>query len=463
MKNKDYIVRSILRDMSEGVMVIGLDGVIEYANESLGNILERAVIDLIDNKFAACFFEYSENDRFNQMILDAVYDKNKLHEGIVEYYDGEKFKTLHVRNSFLEDDGKRVALISVISDISELAELRDAVKAMEQIRALNSQLEMRNTLLNETFGRFLSDDIVRELLETPDGLALGGKKREVAIMMSDVRGFTAMSERMAPDDLLNMLNHYLGEMTEVIQDNNGTIIEFIGDGIMAIFGAPAENKYYARDAVIAAVKMQDKMKEINVWNEERGYPHLEMGIGLNSDSVIVGNIGSEKRTKYGVTGLGVNLAGRIESYTVGGQILIDPDTKRLAELELTVEDEFEIAPKGVNEPITISNISGIGEPYNISLASKRAKLTYLENKTTVPYRRLHEKHVGMHEHTAVMLAISEEEAIINVDADLRLYDNIVLDIGDKLYAKVVSVKDAEIRIRFTAVPECFGEYYEKIK
>ena len=339
MRSSELIHESIMQDMTEGVMTIGLDGVITYVNPAAASILEMDAHDLAGKKFLQCFFEYPENDAFNQTILDAVYDSATTHRNVVPYFTGSRFRQLHVTTSYLHDNGVKVGVIAVLSDISELTELRDAVKAMQRIRQLNSQLELRNKLLSETFGRFLSDEIVRQLLDTPDGLMLGGKKRQLTIMMSDLRGFTAMSEQMEPQALISMLNHYLGEMTEVIQQYNGTIIEFIGDGILAIFGAPLASDHHAADAVAAAVAMQTRMRDINAWNGQRGYPTLEMGIGINTGEVIVGNIGSEKRTKYGVVGSHVNLCGRIESYTTGGQILISPQTRALIHCELDVAKE----------------------------------------------------------------------------------------------------------------------------
>ena len=187
-----------------------------------------------------------------------------------------------------------------------------------------------------------------------------------------------------------------------------------------------------------------------------------MGIGINTSEVIVGNIGSEKRTKYGVAGSGVNLAGRIESYTVGGHILIDPDTREEAGLSLKVADEFQIMPKGVATPLVITRVVGIGEPYNIYLNEDENEMTELTEELAVTYRRLHEKHVGMHEHTLIFTAVSKEEGQAKYTDDLKLFDNIVLDIGDKLYGKVVSVSGDSMRIRYTAKPECFDEWLSEM-
>ena len=392
MRNSELIHKSIMQDMTEGVMTIGLDGVISYVNPAASSILGISSDALIGKKFIQCFFENPENDAFNQTILDAVYDSAVTHKNIVPYDTGADVRQLHVTTSFLHEAGEKVGVIAVLSDISELTELRDAVKAMKQIQYLNNQLQLRNKLLNETFGRFLSDEIVRQLLDTPDGLMLGGKKRTLTIMMSDLRGFTAMSEQMDPQSLIAMLNHYLGAMTDVIQRYNGTIIEFIGDGILAVFGAPLASDHHASDAVAAAVAMQMQMESINEWNRERGFPILEMGIGINTGEVIVGNIGSEKRTKYGVVGSHVNLCGRIESYTVGGQILVSPQTRSMISCDLDVAQEMEVFPKGVKGALILSHITGIGKPYNLSCgASSEIEAMHAVN-IPVSFKRITEKH-----------------------------------------------------------------------
>ena len=461
--NSNIIRQSIIRDMSEGVITIGLDGRIMYANPSALKLLHKEESDLIGHAFARCFFGYEENDAFNQTILDAVYDTSVSHENIVAFYTGKDTRQFHITTSYLKDGDEKIAVIAVISDISELVELRDALKAMERIKALNGQLELRNKLLSETFGRFLSDEIVKQLLETPDGLALGGKKKELTVMMSDLRGFTAMSERMPAQDLLTMLNHYLGEMTEIIQKNGGTIIEFIGDGIMAIFGAPAPSVNHAEQCVAAAVEMQSRMPEINKWNASHGFPELLMGIGINTGDVIVGNIGSEKRTKYGVTGANVNLCGRIESYTVGEQVLISPTTKARIGAELRIDSEMSVLPKGVNEPITLSLVSGVGAPYNVSYSFGKEKPRELKEPRRVEFYPVKDKHTSDSASEADITSVSHDGAIIKTDAEVKIFDNIEIDIGEKLFAKITGGSDGKYEIAFTAKPASFEKWLAELK
>lgn len=436
--------------MTEGVMTIGLDGVITYVNPAASSILGICSSEVIGKKFIQCFFENPENDAFNQTILDAVYDSAVTHKNIVSYDTGSATRQLHVTTSYLRDAGKKVGVIAVLSDISELTELRDAVKAMKQIQYLNNQLQLRNKLLNETFGRFLSDEIVRQLLDTPEGLMLGGKKRTLTIMMSDLRGFTAMSEQMDPQSLIAMLNHYLGAMTDVIQRYNGTIIEFIGDGILAVFGAPLASDHHAADAVAAAVAMQMQMEAINEWNAERDFPVLEMGIGINTGEVIVGNIGSEKRTKYGVVGSHVNLCGRIESYTVGGQILVSPKTRSMISCNLDVAQELEVYPKGVKGTLNLSHITGIGKPYSLSCGVRSQQEDMLSVNIPIGFKRITDKHCTETVFEGILTAINGKNAILKTQIPIRLYENISLCADNEVFCKVLRVEESGTLLGFTA-------------
>jgi adenylate cyclase len=170
------------------------------------------------------------------------------------------------------------------------------------LQELNAALEVRNRFIRQTFGRYLSDDIVETILEQPDGLKIGGEKRQATILMSDLRGFTSLSERLPAEDVVSMVNTYLETMTEIIPKHQGTIDEFIGDGILVIFGAPFRRPDDARRAVACAVDMQLAMVAVNDRNRQAGYPEVALGIGLNTGKMVVGNIDSKKRTKYGVVG-----------------------------------------------------------------------------------------------------------------------------------------------------------------
>ena len=462
MDGHQTIRESIITDMSEGVMAIRYNGIIELANDAALAVLEKKREELTGRSFASCFFDDERNDAFAQTVLDAIYEKRRRMESYVSYFCGEKEKQLRVVSSYLRENGKLIGIILVLSDITELNRMRDAVKAMERIRSLNEQLELRNRLLKETFGRYLSDDIVREILDTPDGMKMGGSRRRITIMMSDLRGFTMMCERMEPERLITMLNHYFAEMYEEISRFNGTLIEFLGDGMFVIFGAPAVTQTHASDAVAAAIGMQKRMKAVNEWNAARGYEHLSMGIGINTDSVILGNIGSERRTKYGVMGAAVNLAGRIESYTTEGQILISSATRAMISEELTVSFTRKISPKGVQGEITVYEISGIGAPYNIVQEKKRDFPVMLSAAVQIGYFLLEGKHVMGDRKEGRILAVSREEAVMETEEKTTVYDNLKLDVGDGLYAKITQCDGNRLMLRFTAKPVNFDSWISRI-
>ena len=263
--------------------------------------------------------------------------------------------------------------------------------------------------------------------------------------MSDLRGFTAMSERMDAGDLINMLSHYLEVMTDVIQSRNGTIIEFIGDGIMAIFGAPLYSETHTEDAVAAALEMEAAMADINAWNLERDYPHLEMGIGLDCGEVIVGNIGSEKRMKYGIVGSHVNLCGRIESYTAGSQILISPG-------------EMTVLPKGVNEEIILSQVTGIGAPYDIHITMGSNRPEKLKEPIPICFYRIDGKHTTEKACYGGIAALGGDCAILETETRLELYDNLQIQAGGKLLCKVMEKKDQEFLVRYTSIPAGYEKW-----
>ena len=268
---------------------------------------------------------------------------------------------------------------------------------------------------------------------------------------------------MEAQNLISMLNHYLGEMTEIIQRRGGTIIEFIGDGILAIFGAPVPSQSHASDAVAAAVEMQERMEAVNAWNAQRAYPALEMGIGINTGEVIIGNIGSEKRTKYGVVGSHVNLCGRIESYTVGGQVLISPETRRLISEPLEIAMVQEVFPKGCAAPLKLSQVTGIGGAYGISCRIQENPLVPLPSPIPVTFLTILEKYVDREPQQGCFTALNDTGGLLETEAVLEPYLNLQIEIAEKgkLFAKVMGSAGKGWLLRFTAKPPNFARWRTK--
>jgi class 3 adenylate cyclase len=234
-------------------------------------------------------------------------------------------------------------------------------RASEALLRLTGQVELRNQMIRQVFGRYLTDEVVEGLLEHPEGLRLGGEKRRITVLFADLRGFTTMAEKLPPEKVVTLINGFLAVMSEVIMDFGGTIDEFLGDAILVLFGAPVQRQDHARAAVACAVQMQLAMEEVNRQNRELGLPEIEMGIGISTGEVVVGNIGSERRAKYGVVGHTVNLAARIQAQTRGGQILIAESTLEEAKGEIHVAGETEVTLKGVPEPVRLYEVGGIAD------------------------------------------------------------------------------------------------------
>tara|TARA_R110001599_G_scaffold353527_1_gene593574 strand:+ start:9634 stop:11085 length:1452 start_codon:yes stop_codon:yes gene_type:complete len=221
------------------------------------------------------------------------------------------------------------------------------------------QLERNEKFIRATFGRYLSDEIVTDILERPEGLELGGDLRRVTILMSDIRAFTTISEHLAPAQVVTLLNRYLGAMTDIIMEHQGTIDEFIGDAILAVFGAPQHRDDDADRAVNCALAMQSAMEAINAQNRAEGLPEILTGIALNTGDVIAGNIGSERRSKYGFVGHPMNVTSRIEDRTAGGEILASDSTVCSLNGDFSIGASQEINVKGIDQSILVHQILGV--------------------------------------------------------------------------------------------------------
>jgi adenylate cyclase len=325
-------------------------------------------------------------------------------------------------------------------------------RAKDEIQKLAQDLELHNRFIRHTFGRYLSKEVVSSLLESPEGLKLGGESRRVTILMSDLRGFTSVSERLGPEQVVRLLNTYLGAMATIILKHQGTIDEFIGDAVLAIFGAPISRDDDARRAVACAVDMQLAMEAVNRQNQEEGLPSVEMGIAINTGPVVVGNIGSQERTKYGVVGPTVNLTGRIESYTVGGQVLISDATLRdVGDDVVTLAGRMEIQAKGSKDPVVVWNLRGIEAGYGLHLRERAEALVALQPEITVRYALLEGKHVGGESHLGRLVRLSTLGGEIRFQTPLPPLSNIKLwltgddglELPGDLYAKVMAEPSGE--------------------
>ncbi|HEV8471494.1 MAG TPA: adenylate/guanylate cyclase domain-containing protein [Methylomirabilota bacterium] len=248
--------------------------------------------------------------------------------------------------------GGDLSLSLAVRSRDEVGQLTGAFNAM--VEGLRQREVIRNA-----FGRYVSPEVAQAVLDSPDGLRLGGRKREITVLMSDLRGYTRFAEHGDPAGVMEVLNDYLGRMADIVIEHGGTINEFIGDAIFAVFGAPIEHVDHAERAAATALAMQAAMETLNESNAARGRPRFEMGIGINTGEAVVGNIGSEQRTKYAVVGAAVNLAARVEGCTVGGQTLMTESTVRYLGPLADVAPPFHAELKGLDAPVALYELRGL--------------------------------------------------------------------------------------------------------
>jgi class 3 adenylate cyclase len=314
-------------------------------------------------------------------------------------------------------------------------ELKNQRKRIEshtrQLKETLEALDIRNRFIRQIFGRYLSDDIVDTILETPEGICIGGEKREVTLLMSDLRDFTSIGETLSAEEVVGIVNIYLEIMTDIIFKYGGTIDEIIGDAILAIFGAPVNNENHAQRAVSCALEMQLAITDVNRRCRDNGFPEVQQGIAINSGPVVVGNIGSSKRSKYGVVGRNVNLTGRIEAYTLGGQILVTDSTWKACGRNLRVDDQFEVRPKGMNRSIIIYEIGGITGDYNIALPEKQSiVMQKLIHPLNIHFKILMEDIAVGKVYKGKIIALDEMAAEIESNRGFRKLTNLDISILD---------------------------------
>ncbi|MEJ2069304.1 MAG: adenylate/guanylate cyclase domain-containing protein [Syntrophobacterales bacterium] len=295
-------------------------------------------------------------------------------------------------------------------------------------------------------------------------MALGGETREVTILMSDLRGFTALTADMTPEGIIALLNRYLEKMIEILVDYRAVIDEIQGDGILAFFGAPELLPDHPARAIACAVAMQAAMEEINAKNALEGLPHLEMGIGISSGEVVVGNIGSELRTKYSVVGSPVNFTSRIEAMATAGQVLIGAVTYGRVQDLVDTGEVLHVSMKGIPGQVTLYEVRGLGPPYNLRLKERQEALLPLPERLAVSMERIRDKVVVATMASATLTHLSETGAVALFKGELAEWEDVRLHLLDpagqqlpgRIYGKVTALEPGpddlqQATLRFTSV------------
>src|SRR4030095_15551317 len=228
-------------------------------------------------------------------------------------------------------------------------ELISAVAAQTAVAVENARAHerlAREEVARANYSRFLPEYVVKQMLENPDSFKLGGVNQTITILFADIRGFTRISEHAPPERIVSLLNRYFSAMTDIIFAHGGTLDKYLGDGLMALFGAPTTTPDDANNALNAAVAMQRRVLGINMELSKEGLPEIGVGMGLHTGEVVVGYIGSERRSEYTAIGDAVNTCARLESNAKGGESLISDATAKAA------HSRYKLQPR---EPIMVKN------------------------------------------------------------------------------------------------------------
>lgn len=286
------------------------------------------------------------------------------------------------------------------------------------------------------FGRYVSEEVKAHLLACPEGHQ-GGERRTLSVLMADIRGFTRMSETLSPERVVQVLNGYLERAADVILRRNGTINEILGDGLLVFFGAPITDDDAPANAVAAALELQLAMNDLNASHREQGLPELAIGIGIHTGEAVIGTIGSRRRQKYAAVGKNVNLAGRIESSTVGGQVLVSDWTYREIGDIVHTSGSFQVRVKGFADPITVHDVKGLTGEYNLQLPSADRELIRLGTPIPIGIAVIKDK-VIRGTHPGAVIASGAEAVRIRTELVVSPFDDLILDVaGGEVFAKVV--------------------------
>jgi len=362
-------------------------------------------------------------------------------------------------------------------DLSQSLPVRSRDEVGQLTRAFNEMLDglRQRDFIRSAFGRYVSPEVAKALLESPGGLRFGGEKRVVTVLMSDLRGYTRFAERGDPAMVMDVLNGFLSRMTDIIIEHGGTINEFIGDAIFAVFGAPLEHADHAERAAACALAMQRAMAEINREHAAAGRPQFEMGIGVNTGEAVVGNIGSEQRAKYAIVGSAVNVAARVEGATVGGQVFLTEETFARVRGIADVSGPTLLEAKGLSEPLKLYDLRGLRGPF-AQAAVPADEVVGREVTVSLPItcRVIDGKVIRQDRIDGLVLRLTRHELVARLSAALDPLTNVRLRLrygptgpeSEDIYGKVVRTDGEGVerlcRIHLTSTSDADARRLEEI-
>ncbi len=322
---------SILGSIATGVITINVLGEVDSVNKAGENILKMDKDSIINNHY---MFLFEKDPDVIEIITKTELSKKITTEINIPFLTASQETIVNVSAApRIDINGNAEGLVIAIEDISDVSKVKN------------------------TFKRYVSKQVVDNLLEDETKLNLGGEEREVTILFTDIRGFTSMSENMEPEQVVMTLNEYFSEMIDIVFKHNGTLDKIIGDELMVVFGAPLAADDDTERALNTAVEMQNKIKELNDIRKQRGEDPVLVGAGINKGFVVSGNIGSRDMMDYTVIGDTVNLGSRLCSAAGPGEIIVSKEVIKNQEDKFLFKELEPILVKGKKNKINIFKVN----------------------------------------------------------------------------------------------------------
>lgn len=384
VKQQEQRQKDMLHALTNGVISTDKKGNIVATNPSAQKLLGVSETGLAEGKSLRELIKLEKGDfaKWFDLALSPEDDKDRQ-----QYYPDQVLVAL-------EGDSQSINLsINSMTDATDPNKVNGALVVMEDI---SSAKQVKNLMY-----RYMTPEVAEALLASGD-TGLGGKRKNVSVLFSDIRSYTTLTEKLKAEEVVVMLNKYFEEMVDIVFEYGGTLDKYIGDALMAVFGSPAPLEDHAWCAMQTAVKMRKKLEDFNDDRIANGELPISIGMGIHSDEVVSGNIGSSKRMELTSIGDGVNLASRLEgaSKQYGTDLIISDNTYKEYKDRLYVRELDFITVKGKSEPVIVYELVGIRE--DCSPVGKR--LTEKQEQVVEHYNRARE-----HYKTPVSQRLSEEE------------------------------------------------------
>ncbi|MGA7937051.1 MAG: adenylate/guanylate cyclase domain-containing protein [Kovacikia sp.] len=345
VRQQEQMQRDILRSLSNGVISTNREGEIIAVNESAKQILGLSCQDVIEGKQVEELVKIEKGDfpKWFHASLRGEDEKSRT-----QYYPDQTLQPV------LGGEQHSINLsINTIADANDSTRVSGSLVVMEDI---SDEKRLKSTMY-----RYMTQELAEQLLENPDAAKMGGDRKEVTVLFSDIRSYTTLTESLKAEEVVEMLNEYFESMVDAVFDHKGTLDKYIGDAIMAVFGSPLPLDDHEWMAVKTALEMRERLTEFNAKRIVQHQQPIKIGIGINSDIVISGNIGSSKRMEFTAIGDGVNLGSRLESASkiYGTDIVISENTYRpCADLVWARELDY-IKVKGKDQPVKVYEVVGL--------------------------------------------------------------------------------------------------------